>query len=467
MNLHDLSAIIKYFCHLIMTNLAKSTKVDTSYKQIIQLSAPIWISILITQISFATNNYFLGHVGKSQLAANGVGSIFYLILVMVCYGFTNGVQVILSRRAGQEDKKGFGAVFSNSISLGLVFTAVIIALSLIIAPFLFSMQIQDIDIKLLATQFIMIRLWGLPFYFMQQMGNQFFISTQNSKYIMAGIIVSTIVNIVLDYAMINGHFGFAAMGIKGAAIASILAEVSYVLVSYGIIFYKKLNTIFDLHLFVALQKKLSVDTLRLASPVILQYFFSIGSWMLFYFYVEHLGKDELAISQVLRSVFGIVGAGSWAMASTCNTMVGNLMGQKKFDEIFTIIAKISLISFLLSLIFGTFYLLFPAQLFSIYTNDATLIAKAIAPMKVVVIANFLLAISTVVFNAVLGTGNTRMNVIIEFSAIIIYISYIHFVIETKHMSLSWAWGSEFFYWLSLLIMATSYLKWGKWREKIV
>jgi Na+-driven multidrug efflux pump len=83
MNLHDLSAIIKYFCHLIMTNLAKSTKVDTSYKQIIQLSAPIWISILITQISFATNNYFLGHVGKSQLAANGVGSIFYLIMVMV------------------------------------------------------------------------------------------------------------------------------------------------------------------------------------------------------------------------------------------------------------------------------------------------------------------------------------------------------------------------------------------------
>ena len=61
-----------------MTNLAKSTKVDTSYKQIIQLSAPIWISILITQISFATNNYFLGHVGKSQLAANGVGSIFNL-----------------------------------------------------------------------------------------------------------------------------------------------------------------------------------------------------------------------------------------------------------------------------------------------------------------------------------------------------------------------------------------------------
>jgi Na+-driven multidrug efflux pump len=284
---------------------------------------------------------------------------------------------------------------------------------------------------------------------------------------MAGIIVSTIVNIVLDYAMINGHFGFAAMGIKGAAIASILAEVSYVLVSYGIIFYKKLNTIFDLHLFVALHKKLSVDTLRLASPVILQYFFSIGSWMLFYFYVEHLGKDELAISQVLRSVFGIVGAGSWAMASTCNTMVGNLMGQKKFDEIFTVIARISLISFLLSLIFGIFYLVFPTQLFSIYTNDATLIAKAIAPMKVVVIANFLLAISTVVFNAVLGTGNTRMNVIIEFSAIIIYISYIHFVIETKHMSLSWAWGSEFFYWLSLLIMATSYLKWGKWREKIV
>jgi multidrug resistance protein, MATE family len=450
-----------------MSNTSISTKVDTSYRQILQLSAPIWISILITQISFATNNYFLGHVGTSELAANGVGGIYYMILTMILYGFCNGVQIILSRRAGEENKKGLGAVFSNALSVGLVMTCIVIILSLFIAPNLFRLQLQNADVSKLAIQFIFLRVWGLPFYFLAQMGNQFFITSQNAKYIIIGIIVSTFVNIGLDYVLINGHLGFAPMGIKGAAIASVISEISFAITSFIIIYRKKLHEIFYISFLKKIEKQMSIDSLRLASPVMIQYFFSIGTWMLFFIYVEHLGKDELAISQVLRSVFGLVGAASWALASSCNTMVGNLIGQGKYDDIFMVIRKNVIVSLGISLLMGSIYLLFPAQVFGIYTQDANLIAKALNPIKIVVIANFLLAISTVVFNAVLGTGNTRVNMIIEFTAITIYIVYIQIVIEQKHMSLSWAWGSEFVYWLSILIMAVSYLRWGRWKEKVV
>jgi multidrug resistance protein, MATE family len=450
-----------------MSNTSISTKVDTSYRQILQLSAPIWISILITQISFATNNYFLGHLGTSELAANGVGGIYYMILTMILYGFCNGVQIILSRRAGEENKKGLGAVFSNALSVGLVMTCIVIILSLFIAPNLFRLQLQNADVSKLAIQFIFLRVWGLPFYFLAQMGNQFFITSQNAKYIIIGIIVSTFVNIGLDYVLINGHLGFAPMGIKGAAIASVISEISFAITSFIIIYRKKLHEIFYISFLKKIEKQMSIDSLRLASPVMIQYFFSIGTWMLFFIYVEHLGKDELAISQVLRSVFGLVGAASWALASSCNTMVGNLIGQGKYDDIFMVIRKNVIVSLGISLLMGSIYLLFPAQVFGIYTQDANLIAKALNPIKIVVIANFLLAISTVVFNAVLGTGNTRVNMIIEFTAITIYIVYIQIVIEQKHMSLSWAWGSEFVYWLSILIMAVSYLRWGRWKEKVV
>jgi multidrug resistance protein, MATE family len=450
-----------------MSNFSNSTKVDTSYRQIFQLSAPIWISILITQISFATNNYFLGHVGTSELAANGVGGIYYMVLTMILYGFSNGVQIILSRRAGEENKKGLGAVFSNALSLGLVLTCIIILLSLVIAPNLFRLQLKNFEVSQLAIQFIFLRVWGLPFYFFGQMGNQFFITSRNAKYIIIGIIISTFVNIGLDYILINGHFGFAPMGIKGAAIASVVSELSLAITSFIIIYQKKLHKIFFISFLKKLDKQMSIDSLRLASPVMIQYFFSIATWMLFFIYVEHLGKDELAISQVLRSIFGLVGAASWALASSCNTMVGNLIGQGKYDDIFMVIRKNVIVSLSISLVMGSIYLLFPTQVFGIYVQDAALITKALNPIKIVVIANFLLAISTVIFNAVLGTGNTRVNMIIEFTAITIYIVYIQIVIEQKHLSLSWAWGSEFVYWLSILFMAVGYLRWGKWREKIV
>jgi multidrug resistance protein, MATE family len=465
--MHHLSAIIKYFYHLNMANTSISTKVDTSYRQIIQLAAPIWISVLITQISFATNNYFLGHVSTSQLAANGVGGIYYMVLTMLIYGFCNGVTVILSRRAGQEDKLGYGNVFSNAFSLGLVLVGIIIAISLLVTPALFQSQLHDDSINTLAQQFMLIRVFGLPFYFIGQMNTQFFISTQNAKYIIAGIIVSTLVNIGLDYALIAGNWGMPALGIRGAAIASICAEGSLWLTSLGIIYFNKMYAPFKIKLLQKINMALSKESLQIASPIMIQYFFSIATWMLFFIYVEHLGKDELAISQILRSVFGLVGAASWALASSCNTMVSNLIGQQKYSDVFIAIKKNVMVSLAISLVLGGLYLLFAKQVFGLYTQDANLIIKAMAPIKVVVIANFVLAISTVIFNAVLGTGNTRVNMLIEFSAIALYIVYIYIVIEQKHASLAWAWGSEFIYWTFILIIASSYLKWGKWQNKVV
>jgi multidrug resistance protein, MATE family len=450
-----------------MANTSISTKVDTSYRQIIQLAAPIWISVLITQISFATNNYFLGHVSTSQLAANGVGGIYYMVLMMILYGFCNGVSVILSRRAGQEETIGYGNVFSNAISLGLLLVGIVIVISLLITPWLFANSLHDGNICSLAQQFMLIRVFGLPFYFLGQMNTQFFISTQHAKYIIAGIIVSTLVNIGLDYALIAGNWGFPALGIRGAAIASVCAECSLWLTSLAIIYLKKMYKPYAIVLLQKINVVLSKESLLLASPIMIQYFFSIATWMLFFIYVEHLGKDELAISQILRSIFGLVGAASWALASSCNTMVSNLIGQKKYDDVFVAIKKNVIISLACSLLLGCIYLLFAQQVFGLYTQDASLITKAISPIKVVVIANFILAISTVIFNAVLGTGNTRINMLIEFSAIAIYIVYIYIVIEKNHASLAWAWGSEFCYWFFILIMATSYLRWGKWREKVV
>jgi multidrug resistance protein, MATE family len=244
-----------------------------------------------------------------------------------------------------------------------------------------------------------------------------------------------------------------------------LAEFSFALVGFLIIKRKKLLSFFHIQLFAPIQKSLSRDTLAVAYPVILQYFFSIGSWLVFYFFVEHLGKDELAISQLLRSVFGLVGAGSWAMASTANTMVSNLIGQQRYSDVFLAIRKICTVSFCVAFVLSILYLFFAKEILSIYTDDAALLEKAVAPAKIVVYANLLLAISNVVFNAVLGTGNTKANMTIEFSAIIIYMWYIYTVIEKYRMGLSWAWGSELVYWSSIVLMALSYLRWGKWREK--
>jgi multidrug resistance protein, MATE family len=259
--------------------------------------------------------------------------------------------------------------------------------------------------------------------------------------------------------------GFPQYGIKGAAIASILAEISYILVAYGYIYFKKYHILYQFQLKSFIDIQLSKETLTIAFPVMLQFFFSIASWELFYIFIEHLGKNELAISQILRSVFGVVGVGSWALGSSCNSLVSNFIGQNRHNEVLGLIGKIVSLSLPLAFILGCILLLFPYQFIGIYTNDPELIKQAYWPLIVVVVANSLLAIATVVFNGALGTGNTKVNMLIEFAAITVYIIYIYFVIEKMRLGLAWAWGSEFLYWLVLLGLSFGYLKFGNWRAK--
>jgi len=78
-----------------------------------------------------------------------------------------------------------------------------------------------------------------------------------------------------------------------------------------------------------------------------------------------------------------------------------------------------------------------------------------------------MSIATVIFNGVVGTGNTLMNLVMEVSSVGIYLVYCYFVIRQWHSPLSLCWGSEFVYWTSLFIWSVIYLRSGKWKNKVV
>jgi putative MATE family efflux protein len=439
-----------------------STKVDIKYSSIIKISAPIFLSILIQQFSFLFNTIFLGTLGTDHLAANGVASIYYLTLSMMCVGYNNGVQILLSRYAGMEDKKGLGKIFNHGLLLGISFSILLILISYFLISLIFRYAIHDPHIQSLSLQFIKIRIWGLPIFLFQQLCNQFFISTQNTRFILPGIILSTITNIILDYGLILGHFGLPQMGNAGAAIANIGAELIFLLSNLLLLLFYRHHRHFFLFQFQNLELKWIKSIFLLSLPVIGQYLFSIGSWLLFFIFVEHLGIIPSAINQICRSVFGVAGASTWALASTTESMVSNLIAQGELRKVYTVTKRIILIGTITTLIMSLPYILFPEKVLGIYTSDTNLIMQALPTLRIVILANLILAISTVVFNAVLGTGNTRYTLLIEAIAIIGYILYIYYFIEIKRSSLPVAWMSEFIYWTIILTLSIFYFKRVKW-----
>src|SRR3954465_14373121 len=120
-------------------------QVAATNKQILKLAAPISLALLIPQINFFTNTVFLGRLGSRELGVNGITGVFYLILSMIGYGLSSGMQIQMARRAGEGDKKGLAEILTNGAMLSVAFSLGLMMMTLWFVPLLFGFSLHDSD----------------------------------------------------------------------------------------------------------------------------------------------------------------------------------------------------------------------------------------------------------------------------------------------------------------------------------
>jgi putative MATE family efflux protein len=444
-----------------------SLQVNISSKQILAISLPIALAIMVPQVNFVINNIFLGALSSQALAIAGITGVYYLIFGVMGQGLNNGLQALISRRAGENRIDEIGILFSQGVIISLFLSVIGIAFTYFIAPLIFNALLHDIAIKNATIDFLKIRIWGLPFLFIYQMRNALLVGTNQSKFLIIGTATEAIVNIFLDYSLIFGHFGFIAMGLNGAAYASIIAEILGLLVIYLVIHYQKIGARFQLFKRFSIQWDYIKLILVQSAPIMAQYMISIISWEFFYILIEHRGEQSLAVSNAMRNIFGFFGSFTWAFAATSNTMVSNIIGQNLIDKVIPLIHKIMKWSFGFAFIVFILLNLFARQFLSIYGQGEGFMSEGIPVLRVVSAALLLMSIATVWLNAVTGTGQSKINLWIEFLAIIVYIAYAYITIEYLHLPITIGWVCEIIYWICLLIPSYLYIKSMRWKGKII
>jgi MATE family multidrug resistance protein len=255
------------------------------------------------------------------------------------------------------------------------------------------------------------------------------------------------------------------LGFNGAAYASIIAEGTGLLVIYAVIHLKGLHKAFAFFEDITLDREMIKLILIKSSPLIAQYGISIISWEYFYILIEHHGERDLAISNTMRNIFGLFGIFSWAFASAANSMVSNIIGQGREDEVLPLIRRIVRISFSISFILFVLLNIWPEWFLSFYAQSPEFIRDAIPVIHIVSVALLMMSFGTIWLNAVTGTGNTSVNLVIELITIVIYCVYVYLILEYWNLSITWGWVSEWVYWLSMFSMAFIYMRSGKWRHQ--
>lgn len=434
-------------------------------KQIWNVSYPIILGLLAQNVINVTDTAFLGRVGEVELGASAMGGLYYICAFTIAFGFSVGSQIVIARRNGERRLNEVGPVMIQGIFFLLALAALLFTFSRFFAGDLMRVMISSDTIWEATREFVNIRIFGFFFSFVNVMFRALFIGITRTKVLTLNAIVMALTNVVLDYLLIFGHGGFPEMGIKGAAIASVIAEASSILF---FLIYTRLTV--DIRKY-GLDRIRSFDfgllkrVLNISIFTMMQYFVSMSTFFFFFVVVERLGQRELAIANIVRSIYIVMFIPVNSLSTTANSFVSNAIGAGHTDQVIAIIRKIARLSFLIMAVCVIAVLAMPRTILSVYTNDPSLIDGSLPAIYVISAAMLLSSVSNIFFNGVSGTGNTRSALVMELIVLAFYCVYLYVIGIRLHMPVDICFTVELFYYAFLLIFCLIYLKKGAWQNK--
>jgi putative MATE family efflux protein len=434
------------------------------YKKIWAISAPIMLSLLAQNIVSITDTAFLGRVGEIELGASALAGLYYFCFYMIGFGFGSGLQIVVSRRKGERNDTAIGTVIDNGIYFLFFLAVLLIIVSLLFAPIFFRFSISSEAILNQSIVFLNYRIWGLFFAFGNIVFRSFFVGIANTRYLTYNAIIMAGLNILLDYVLIFGKFGFPEMGLKGAAIASVISEAAAAIFFVIIVLRNKKLRIYNLFRFLKPQIQLINSVLGVSFYIMLQFFISLGGWFVFFLIIEKTGERSLAISNVIRSIYMLLMIPVWGYCSAVSTLVSSRIGEGKTNEVIPVIKRVTLMSFATTSILIGLVSMFPSFSLSVYTNDIHFINDGIASLYVVLGATVVFSLTMISFNAISGTANTNISLYIEIITIIVYLAAAWFLAQ-YYARPEIIWCSEYVYYILTGAFSIVYLWKGNWRNK--
>lgn len=448
-----------------MTQISSSATHRYSYKDIWRIAYPILISSLVEQIVGMTDTAFLGRVGEVELGASALGGIFFIAVFMLVLGFCSGAQILMGRRNGEGNYRDIGVVFYHSLGFLTLLSALLLLLMQWVAAPLLQFIISSPEVGNAARTYLDWRMWGIFFSMVACLFRAYYVATTRTGVLKFNSAVMVGSNVVFDYLLIFGNFGFPAMGIAGAALASTLASFFSMLFFLVYTAWKGDAAKYALDRLPRFKMRLLAKMCGVSIWMMVQNFLSISTWFLFFIAVEHLGERELAVTNVLRAISGFTYMSLMAFASTASTLTSNLLGAGESEAVRPMIGRTIRLAALLLVPVWALVSMFPEAVLRIFTNDAALIAAGVAPLLVLGATYVFQIPAQILFMSASGTGNTRTALLIEMFALGVYILFVGYAVLLERCSLAVAWSSEFVYSFFILLPAYAYLRWGKWHRK--
>ena len=381
-------------------------------EKLIKLALPIMGTSFIQMAYNLVDMIWVGKVGSSAVAAVGTAG-FYPWLAMAFVAISRiGGEVKVSQSIGRNDKDEAKSYIKAAIEINIMLAIMYSLILLIFTKQLVGLfRLGDANVIKMSEDFIKILAIGMPCYFINPVFTSIFNGLGNSKTPFKINTIGLVANIVLDPILILGWFGGPNLGVHGAAIATVFAQI---LVTSCFITYIIINKIdyFNVMLFKNIDIQIYKILYKLGIPVAIQsgmytiFSMSIGV------VVASFGPVAVAVQKVGSQIESISWMTADGLAVALSTFVGQNYGAKKYNRI-TRGAKITLaIGLVLGTITTLVLVLFGDKIFTIFINEPEAIKEGSMYLKILGYSQLFMCIEILTAGAFKGLGRTYIPSII-------------------------------------------------------
>ena len=375
-----------------------------------------------TFVSFV-DNIMVGQLGTAELAAVSLGNSFMFIAMSIGIGFSTAITPLIAEADASNNFKQAKSTYKHGLFLCTTLGILLFLLVFFSKPLMYLMQ-QPEEVVVLAIPYLNLVAFSLIPLVIFEAIKQFTDGMSMTKYPMYATLIANIVNVVLNYLLIFGKFGFPEMGMVGAAYGTLVSRIIMVIYLWTLLRYKERSRkiVRNIKLFT-LDFSMIKKIVNIGSLSAMQMFFEVAIFTSAIWLSGLLGKNSQAANQIALNLSSMTFMVAMGLSVASMIRVGNQKGLQNYKELRRIAFSIFLLGILLAVFFALLFFIFHKSLPNIYVdlNDTTNYKDNMEVLSIA--SNLLLAaaffqisdsIQVVVLGALRGLQDVKIPTILTF-----------------------------------------------------
>lgn len=433
-------------------------------KKLLLFSWPFMLSNLLQMFYNLVDMIVVGqYVGSVGLSAVSNGGDALQLATMICIGFSSAGQVIISQNIGMGNmsnvRKTIGTIFTF-MAAGSVLISIVGMLGM--DWFMNAINVPEESVTH-AIDYAIVCMWGLFFVYQYNAISAILRGMGESKRPLLFIAIATVSNLILDLIFVAGF----RMGPRGAALATVMGQAISFICSIIYLYRRRESFGFDFKLksFVV-DKSILLGLLRLGLPMALQHCTISFSRLFVSSYINSYGLIVSAVNSVGRKISECAMVVSNALSSAGTSMIGQNLGAGKLGRISKTVLSCIVIGLTFSAILSLIMLLFPEEVFRLFTSESEVLAMSHRYVLVAVLNFFGFSLRSPMMALMNGVGNSILSFCIGIiDAVLGRILLAVFLGVILEMGIMGFWLGDVFAGYIPAIVGGLYFLSGRWKNR--